>query len=337
MRIAVFDTHAFERDVLINANRQFSHELVFFDSRLTSETAELAKGFSAACSFVNDRLNSACLEKLHHQNVKLLALRSAGFNHVDLATASRLGLKVVRVPHYSPHAVAEHAVALILSLNRKIHRAYQRVREMNFSLDGLVGFDLNGKTIGVIGTGQIGSVFVRIMAGFGCKVIAYDIAPNPELSQVSNFRYVDLETLYRQADVVSLHLPLRPETQHMIDEKSLAMMKAGVMLINTSRGALIDSKALIQSLKSGHIGSAGLDVYEEEEKIFFRDLSAQVMQDDILARLLTFPNVIVTAHQAFLTNEALQNIAQTTLQNAADFEAGRPLENEVCEKIHTRN
>lgn len=336
MKVAIFDTHRFERPGLERENARFGHELTFLEPRLTRETASLAAGHDCVCAFVNDRLDEATLAELAAGGIRLIALRSAGFNHVDLLAAERLRLRVARVPAYSPHAVAEHAVALILTLNRKIHRAYSRVREGNFSLDGLVGFDLHGKTVGIVGTGRIGAVMARIMKGFGCRVLAHDARPDAELLKNGAVTYVELERLLRESDIVSLHVPLTPETRHLIDAQALALMKPGVMLINTGRGALIDTGALIQSLKSGHLGSAGLDVYEEEEGIFFEDLSGQVLQDDVLARLLTFPNVILTAHQAFLTEEALSNIARTTFQNISDFEAGRPLPNEVCAEAHLR-
>jgi D-lactate dehydrogenase len=278
---------------------------------------------------VNDHLDRETLNGLHDNGVRLIALRSAGFNHVDLRSAADLRLPVVRVPEYSPHAVAEHAVALMLSLNRKIHRAFNRVREANFSLDGLVGYDLYGKTVGVVGTGRIGMVMAQIMKGFGCRVIATDLQPKSAWAESLQVSYVDLQTLYRDSDVVSLHVPLTPSTKHLVDAAALAAMKQGVMLINTGRGALIDTRALIDALKSGHVGAAGLDVYEEEEGIFFRNLSDQVLQDDVLARLLTFPNVLVTSHQAFLTREALANIAETTLANVDAFERGEPLANEI--------
>lgn len=332
MRVAVFDAHRFERGPLTELNREFGYELVFFEPRLTPETAALARGFPVVCSFANDRVNAQTLQILHAEGVRLVALRSAGFNHVDLTEAGRLGIKVVRVPAYSPYAVAEHAVCLILALNRKIHRAYARVRELNFSLDGLVGFDLHGKTVGVIGTGRIGTAFCRIMAGFGCRVLAFDRMPNPELAGVSGVAYTTLEKVLEQSDVISLHVPLTPQTRHLIDCNALEKMKKGVMVINTGRGALIEASALVAALKTGHIGSAGLDVYEEEESVFFQDLSGQVLQDDTLARLLTFPNVLITSHQAFLTNEALRNIEETTLENIREFEKGLPLTNEVSAK-----
>lgn len=325
MRIAFFDTHRFDRRAFEAANQAHGHELTFFEARLGPDTAPLAHGFPAVCPFVNDRLDAPTLESLSQGGVRLIALRSAGFNNVHLPTAARLGIKVVRVPEYSPYAVAEHAFALLLGLVRKIPRAAMRVREFNFSLDGLVGFDLHGKTFGVVGTGRIGHAAARIAAGFGMRVLAFDLKPDPSLPGT----YVDLATLYRESHVISLHVPLNPATHHMIDAEALAQMKPGVVLINTGRGALIDSRALIDSLKAGHVGGACLDVYEEEEGIFFRDLSDQVLQDDVLARLLSFPNVLVTSHQAFLTNEALHNIAETTLTNVDAFAKGEPLQNEV--------
>lgn len=334
MKVAVFETHVFERRFIEEANRSFGHELNFFESRLTLETVPLAQGFGCVCAFVNDRLDRAVLEQLRKGGTRLIALRSAGFNNVDLNAASEHRFRVVRVPEYSPHAVAEHAVALILALNRHIPKAYARVKEGNFSLNGLVGFDLHGKTVGIIGTGRIGSVMSRIMKGFGCRVLAYDVKPNHELQRELALEYVDLDRIYRESDLISLHVPLNPGTHHLINAEAFSKMKKGVMLINTGRGALIDTRALIGVLKSGKIGSAGLDVYEEEEGLFFEDLSEQVLQDDVLARLLTFPNVILTAHQAFLTQEALKNIAETTLQNIRDFEQGAALKNEVCVEVH---
>ena len=329
MKIAFFDSHAHERPVFQRESASFSHELVHLDVRLGEQTAVLARGFSVVCAFVNDQMGADVLQILAAGGTRLIALRCAGFNQVDLDAAARLGIRVVRVPEYSPHAVAEHAVALILSLDRQIPRAHARVREGNFSLDGLVGFDLFGKTVGVIGTGRIGGVFARILRGFGCRVLAHDPVQDPGLAGLDGVRYVDLPELFRESRIISLHCPLNPSTHHLIDDRAISLMQPGVMLINTGRGALIDTRALIQGLKSGKIGSAGLDVYEEEEGIFFEDLSGQVLQDDILARLLTFPNVILTSHQAFLTQEALSNIASTTLRNISDFEAGRELVNEV--------
>ena len=329
MKLAVFDTHKYDREALVAANHRFSHDLTFLEPRLTRDTASLAAGFPAVCSFVNDRVDAQALRILRNGGTGLIALRSAGYNHVDLDEAGRLGLIVVRVPEYSPYAVAEHTVALILSLNRKIHRAYNRVREANFSLDGLVGFDLFGKVCGIVGTGRIGAVVARILHGFGCQLLGFDLAPSGALSAELGVRYTDMSTIYREADVISLHLPLTPASHHLIDAAAFDQMKPGVLLVNTGRGALVDSRALIDALKRGQVGAAGLDVYEEEEGIFFRNLSDQVLQDDVLARLLTFPNVLVTSHQAFLTREALANIAETTLASVQAFERGERLANEV--------
>lgn len=329
MKAAVFDIHKFERPWFDELNRKFGHELGFFEYRLAADTAHMAQGFPAVCSFANDKVDAAALERLHKGGCRFVALRSAGFNHVDLNAAIRLGIRVARVPAYSPHAVAEHAVALLLALNRKICRASARVHELNFSLDGLVGFDLHGKTAAVVGAGRIGSVAARILAGFGCRVLLYDKQQDLKLAESIGARYAALEEVWSLADIVSLHVPLNPGTRHMIDARALAEMKRGVFLINTGRGALIDTKALIEALKSGQVGAAGLDVYEEEENVFFQDLSGTVLQDDVLARLMTFPNVLITAHQAFLTQEALRGIVETTLANLRDFERGGVLANEV--------
>ena len=328
MRIAFFDTHRYDRASFEDANAQFGHALTFFEPRLTLQTAPLAAGFPVVCSFVNDEVDAATLEQLHEGGTRLIALRSAGYNQVDLDAAMRLGLPVVRVPEYSPYSVAEHALALVLTLNRKTHRAHARVREGNFSLDGLVGVDLHGKTVGIIGLGRIGSSAARIFAGFGCRVLGHD--SHPEQARPLGITWAPLLRLYDEADLISLHVPLTAATRHLIDAEALGRMKRGVMLINTSRGALIDTPALIVALKSGHVGSVGLDVYEEEEGVFFEDLSDRVLQDDVLARLLTFPNVLITAHQGFLTEDALANIATTTLDNVRAFEAREPLRNEVC-------
>ena len=278
-----------------------------------------------ACLFVNDQADRACLEALVLHGVKLIALRCAGFNNVDIAAARELGLVVVRVPAYSPHAVAEHAVALLLTLNRKIHRAFNRVRELNFSLSGLVGFDLHGKTVGIIGTGKIGSITAQIFRGFGTEVLAHDPFPAPDWAATHGVRYVGLNTLLKESDIVSLHVPLLPETHHLLNEQTFSLMKQGVFILNTSRGKLIDTGALIAALKVGHLGGVALDVYEEEQGVFFEDLSGQVLQDDELSRLLTFPNVLITAHQAFLTREALGEIARVTIANILHFETGEPL------------
>jgi D-lactate dehydrogenase len=319
MKIAFFSTHKFEQPFFDDYNRKKGHEITYFEAHLELDTATLAEGHSCVCVFVNDTVNAAVIERLAGLGVTLIATRSAGFNHIDLEAVNRLGLRVVRVPAYSPYAVAEHAVAMILTLNRKTHRAYNRVREGNFSLDGLLGFDLRGKTIGVVGTGKIGIVFARIMMGFGCEILATDVVPNSELKE-KGAHYLPLEELLRKSDIVSLHCPLLASTHHMINEANLARMKKGAMLINTSRGGLVDTPAVIESLKAGHLGALGLDVYEEEAELFFEDHSTQVMQDDVFARLLTFPNVLITGHQAFFTEEALQGIAMTTLDNISDIE-----------------
>ncbi len=329
MKIAMFDTHSYDRESFELNNQRFGHQITFLEPRLTRDTAQLALGHEAVCSFVNDKVDEPALSKLRELGVRLIALRSAGYNHVDIVAAARLGLPIVRVPEYSPYAVAEHAVALVLALNRKIHRAYARVREWNFSLDNLVGFDLHGKTVGIVGTGRIGRAAARAFRGFGCNILACDVSPDATLAAEPGMAYAPLERLYEQAHILSLHVPLTPATRHLIDRAALERMRRNVILINTGRGALIDSPALIAALKTGHIGGAGLDVYEEEEGIFFHDLSNRVLQDDVLARLLTFPNVIVTAHQAFLTHEALANIAETTLSSVSAFEQGGPLPNQV--------
>lgn len=321
MKTAVFSTKPYDRQFLEDANQEHRHELVYLEPHLSPETAALAAGCAAVCAFVNDRLDESVLRRLAEGGTRLIALRSAGFNHVDLAAARDLGLTVVRVPAYSPHAVAEHAVGLILALNRKLHRAFNRVREGNFALDGLLGFDLYGRTVGIVGTGRIGKSFARIMVGFGCRLLASDPAPDPECRAVGA-EYVDLDELLAGSDIVALHCPLNPNTHHLIDERALARMRPGVMLINTSRGGLIDTHAVIQGLKSGRIGYLGLDVYEEEADLFFEDLSGTVIRDDVFARLLTFPNVLITGHQGFFTAEALKRIAATTLANLSAFEAG---------------
>lgn len=321
MKIAVFSSKPYDRRELDSANAAHGHDLVYFEPRLTPETVSLASGFEAVCPFVNDQLSADVVDALADGGTRLLTLRSAGFNHVDLRAAARRGVTVARVPAYSPNAVAEHAAGLILTLNRKLHRAFARVREGNFSLDGLLGFDLHGKTVGVIGTGRIGQVFCRIMTGFGCDILAYDPHPSDEVRRLGA-RYVELDELLSASDVIALHLPLNPDTHHLIDERAVARMKHGAMLINTSRGGLVDTRSVIDGLKSGRIGALGLDVYEEEADLFYEDLSSTVIQDDVFARLLTFPNVLITGHQGFFTVEALANIAGTTLANATAFETG---------------
>jgi D-lactate dehydrogenase len=329
MKVAFYDAHSFEKEAFCKENEFVNHDISFIEARLTETTATLAKGHPCVCAFVNDRLSAATLEILKNGGTGLIALRSAGLNHIDLKVATELGIRVTRVPEYSPYAIAEHVIAMIQTLNRKTHRAYNRVREGNFSLNGLVGFDLHGKTVGIVGTGRIGRVLARILVGFGCQVLLHDLKIDPEFARVSGCHYAELEDIYSRADIISLHTPLTPATHHLIDKGALAQMKKGVMLINTGRGALIDTKELIESLKTGHVGHAGLDVYEEEEGVFFEDLSGQILGDDVLARLLTFSNVLITSHQAFLTREALSNIAATTLFNITEFEQGKVLTNGV--------
>jgi D-lactate dehydrogenase len=328
MRVAFFNTHSFDRQFFDAANTAGRHALYYIEARLTSATSVLAQGYPAACAFVNDQLDAAVLNHLAAGGTRMIALRSAGFNHVDVTRARELGFTVARVPAYSPYAVAEHAVALILTLNRKIHRAFARVREGNFALDGLLGFDLHGRTVGVIGTGQIGTIVARIMRGFDCRVVAFDTKPNDEC-RAMDVSYVSLEELWSASDIITLHTPLTEQTRHMLNAGAIARMKSGVMIVNTGRGALVDTAALIDGLKRGHIGYVGLDVYEEEERLFFQDLSSDVIQDDVFARLLTFPNVIVTAHQAFFTREALRAISQTTLDNLSAFAEGKRSGNEL--------
>jgi D-lactate dehydrogenase len=321
--LALFSAKPYEIDAFNLANASRGHDLRFLEHRLDAGTAALASGADAVCAFVSDQLDAAAIDALASHGVRFIALRSAGFNHVDLAAASRAGLAVARVPAYSPHAVAEHAVGLILSLNRKLHRAYARTREGNFSLIGLTGFDLHGRAVGVIGAGKIGMCFARIMAGFGCVVSLYDPAPSAE-ALASGLPLVSLDDLLASSDILSLHCPLNPHTRHIINAASIAKLRPGVMIINTGRGALLDTRAVIDALKRGHVGYLGLDVYEEEEALFFEDHSADIIQDDVFMRLLTFPNVLITAHQAFLTREALGNIADTTLDNIEALRAGDP-------------
>ena len=320
----VFDTKSYDRESFQRANASGVVAWRFFDSRLSVETAPAARGAQAVCIFVNDRADRPCLEALQSLGVKHIALRCAGFNSVDLSAAKELGLSVTRVPAYSPYAVAEHAVALLLALNRKIPRASNRVRDLNFSLNGLVGFDLHGKTAGIFGTGKIGRVAAQILRGFGMKVLAFDVAPSHEWAKENGVIYTDARTLARESEVISLHTPLTPETHHIIRRETLELMKPDTILINVSRGALIDTKALIEALKCRRLGGVGLDVYEEEEGVFFEDLSGQILQDDDLARLLTFPNVLITAHQAFLTREALAEIARVTVANLSACANGTP-------------
>lgn len=318
MNVAVFSARKTDQAFLTHANEKHNHELRFFEASLNADTAPLAEGSKAVCAFVNDILNRDVLAALHKLGVKLIALRCGGFNNVDVPAADDLDLTVVRVPAYSPYAVAEHTVGLMLVLNRKLHRAVQRVREQNFSLDGLLGFDMHEKTVGIIGTGRIGTRVAHILRGFGCKLVAFDPVVSDECVSLG-VEYLALEDLASASDVITLHCPLTPQTHQLIDADFLRHVKPHVMLINTNRGAVIDTRAVIEALKNKRIGSLGLDVYEEEADLFFRDLSDQIIQDDVFARLMTFPNVIVTAHQAFFTKEAVSNIASTTLQNITDF------------------
>jgi D-lactate dehydrogenase len=328
MKVAVFSTKAYDRQFLEVANSSHGHELLFLEPRLTPETVSLAAGFAAVSGFINDDLSEATLRAIAQQGTRLIALRSAGFNNVNLSVATELGLTVVRVPAYSPYAVAEHAVGLILTLNRKLHRAYYRVRDDNFSLEGLLGFDLYDSTVGIVGTGHIGQCFARIMKGFGCHLLAYDVYQNPDCLELG-VNYVDLPELLSASDIISLHCPLIPDTYHLINETSLQYLKPGAMLINTSRGGLIDTHAAIAGIKSGKIGYLGIDVYEQESELFFQDLSDSIIQDDVFQLLQSFPNVVITAHQAFFTRNALQNIAETTLANITDFAQGRSCPNQV--------
>lgn len=331
MKVAVFSTKSYDREFLSAANAAAGgeHELVFFDARLEPKTALLSAGFSAICGFVNDDMGAETLELLAHQGIRFVVLRSTGFNNVDLDTAAKLGIKVARVTTYSPFSVAEHAVGLILMLNRKLYRAYNRVRDDNFSLDGLLGFDLHGRTVGVVGTGKIGLIFAQIMHGFGCQLLGYDPYPNPRFEAIGAARYVQLPELLENADIISLHLPLFPETHYIINAETIDQMKPGVMLINTSRGGLINTRAVIEGIKSGKIGYLGIDVYEQEDSLFFEDLSDTVIQDDDFQLLQSFSNVVITAHQGFFTRNALEDITRTTIANLSDFEQGRPCPNEI--------
>jgi len=329
MKVAFFSAKDYDQKSFTAANQAYGHELTFFEPRLTPKTASLAAGFRAVCVFINDELGEETLQNIAASGTQLVALRCAGYNNVELDVAQSLGMRVVRVPAYSPYAVAEHAAGLIMMLNRKLYKAYNRIREDNFSLKGLLGFDLHGKTVGIVGTGRIGECFGRIMHGFGCKLLAYDVQENPYLVETGT-QYVDLPVLLAQSDITSLHCPLLPATHHMIDQESLAQIKPGAMLINTSRGGLIDTQSAINALKSGQLGSLGIDVYEDEGSLFFQDLSDTVIQDDIFQLLKSFPNVVITAHQGFFTQEALNNISNTTLSNLSDIEDRNVCSNEVA-------
>ena len=328
MKVACFSTKSYDRQSFDRALTDSEHSFGYFEVKLDLHTFSLAEGHQAICSFVNDQIDEAMMKKLDHLGIKLIALRCAGYNQIDLKAAAAHGIKVVRVPAYSPEAVAEHAFALILTLSRKTHKAYNRVRENNFSLEGLTGVNIHGKTVGVIGTGAIGRAFCRIAKGFGCRILAYDVIENEEMKQMG-VTYLPLAEVLASSYIISLHCPLTPETYHLINAKSIALMRDGVALINTSRGALIETKAVIKALKNKKIGYLGIDVYEQEENIFFKNLSEEIMQDEQIARLMTFPNVLVTGHQAFLTKEALEQISKTTLENITAFEKGEELANEV--------
>jgi len=331
MKIAFFSTKPYDQVSFKAANAAHDHELVFFEPRLTPKTVALAEDFPVVCVFINDELSAETLGAIARMGTKVIALRCAGFNNVNLKAAEELGLTVVRVPAYSPYAVAEHAVGLILTLNRKLYRAYIRVRDDNFELNGLLGFDIHGKTVGVVGTGKIGLCFAKIIHGFGAKLLAYDVYENPECLELG-VQYVPLHKLMAQSDIISLHCPLLPATHHIINAESLQNLKAGAMLVNTSRGGLVDTRAVINALKSGQLGYFGADVYEEEEKLFFQDYSDRIIQDETFQLLQSFPNVVITAHQAFFTKEALSNIAETTLTNIDDVAAGRACANTLRAK-----
>jgi D-lactate dehydrogenase len=328
MKIAVFSAKRYDREFLDAANASEGHQLKYHEAPLDLDTVGLAAGYDGVCIFVNDKADAAVLQQLKAGGTNLIALRCTGFNNVDLKAAEALGIKVVRVTDYSPYSVAEHATALLLAINRKIHRAYNRTRDSNFALDGLMGFDLHGKTVAVIGTGKIGRVFAKIMTGFGCNLIGYDKFPSPEFEALGGHYAVPGE-IGKNADIVSLHCPLTPETYHIINQESIGRAKRGVLLINTSRGGLVDTEAVIEGLKSGQIGGFAADVYEQEAGLFFRDLSSVVVTDDVLQRLISFPNVIVTGHQAFFTREAVTTICETTIQSVTEFATGKPLSNEI--------
>ncbi|HTL71595.1 MAG TPA: 2-hydroxyacid dehydrogenase [Candidatus Eisenbacteria bacterium] len=324
IRVAFYDAKAYDREYFGRTGGAEGIQWEFHDFTLNARTAALSAGERGVCVFVNDRVDRGCLEGLARAGVRLVALRCAGYNNVDLAAAKELGVAVTRVPSYSPHAVAEHAVGLFLTLNRKIHRAYNRVRDLNFCLNGLAGFDVYGKTVGIVGTGKIGRITAQIFRGFGARVLAYDVTPDPAWAAQNGVEYADLKTLLGASDVVSLHVPLFPELFHMLNKETISQMKRGAFLINTSRGKLVDTKAMIDALKSGRLGGVALDVYEEEEGVFFEDHSGRLLQDDDLNRLLSFPNVLITAHQAFFTHEAMAEIARVTVENILSFDAGKP-------------
>ena len=328
MKVAFFSTHSYDKEYFDRFNDKKRHQITYFEAPLNSDTTNLTSGFDAVCIFVNDKLDDEVIGKIYANGVKLIVLRCAGFNNVDINAAASKNIKVLRVPAYSPQAVAEHAVALILTLSRKTHKAYNRIRESNFSLEKLVGFNLYGKTVGVVGTGQIGIMFCNIMKGFGCRILAYDIYESEELKE-KGVVYKPLHELLKESDIISLHCPLTPETMHLINHTAIEQMKKGVMLINTSRGAVINTPDVVEALATEKIGYLGIDVYEQEGNLFFRDLSESIIRDDVITRLLTFPNVLITAHQGFFTKEALEEITTITLQNLSDFENGIVSGNEV--------
>lgn len=332
MKTIVYSTKPYEKRLLLEYNEsnfENVHEFEFIEAKLNKQTARLAQGFESICVFVNDDCNAQVVEMLAQNGIKLIVLRCAGFNNVDLEAAEKNNIKVVRVPQYSPYAVAEHAVALLMAVNRKTHRAYSRVKENNFSLNGLMGFDIHGKTLGVIGTGKIGKIFMKIMKGFGVNILAYDLYPDEEFAKENNIKYTSLEEIYKNSDIISLHTPLTEDTYHLLNKNVFKQMKSNCVILNTSRGKLIDTSDLIEALKDKEIGGAGLDVYEEEEHYFFEDLSDEIICDDELTRLTTFPNVLITSHQAFFTQEALYNIINTSLQNIVDFNENKELVNQV--------
>lgn len=328
-KIAFFDTKPYDKEFFDRENQEYGYEIKYFKNRLNPDTAILAKGYDVVCAFVNDDLGKETLDILDDHGTKMIAMRCAGYNNVDMKSAYKR-IHIARVPAYSPHAVAEHALALMLTLNRKTHKAYYRTRDGNFTISGFMGFDLSGKTAGVIGTGKIGKIMAEILLGLNMHVLLYDVYPDQEYAKQKGMEYVELDDLYKRSDIITLHCPLTKDTFHMINEESIEKMKNKVMIINTSRGHIIDTSALVEALKNKKVGSAGLDVYEEESEYFFEDLSNTIIEDDVLARLLSFNNVLVTSHQGFFTEEAVTNIAKTTFFNISQFEKGVQMDNEIC-------
>jgi D-lactate dehydrogenase len=327
-KIAFFDTKPYDKEIFETLNKDYGFDITYFEERLNDMTVKLAEGYDIVTIFVQDKASSYVVNKLHEYGVKLIALRCAGYNNVNLKIAKDK-IHVVHVPAYSPHAIAEFTASMMLTLNRKIHKSHNRTKDLNFSLNGLLGFDMYNKTVGIIGTGKIARILIKILRGFECNILAYDLYPSYESAKELGFEYVDLNTLFENSDIISLHCPLTKDTEYIINEQSIAKMKDGVMIVNTGRGKLIDSKDLIQALKSRKVGSAALDVYEEEDKYFYEDFSVEGVVDDVLSRLITFPNVLITSHQAYFTKEALNNIASTTLNNILQFTENKPLENEI--------